>query len=290
MSRLVSLFKLLSIILCKIWIVLWIHGHNGVTVAFDYGDNQDNHAHILSPDDNTTLSSSRSHHHHHHQHFHHEHSLKVNSTHDQKPKPKKPQFAVMTNWTFAPCQVDPALEKLVHNNGTRTLLLMYYHNAFSESVVRKYTRCHPWMIPVLVKRSVYMESSVYRDYFQHRMKHFLLKADYIITSTYKHVPVIDGDVKPENQTVGPITPLTLDFIHNLIKTAHENNYDVLPIERFPYVNIYDSLIPNHGVPSVAAWRNLLTRLGFSLDDLSYCRFIFPFWRLGCSPPCYCRNR
>lgn len=82
------------------------------------------------------------------------------------------------------CIKDRALEKLVHSNGTRTMVFIYYHNDHTKAIAERYAYCKDWIFPVFLYPSKYMESQVYGDLFRPNVTGWIYShppVDFIIT-------------------------------------------------------------------------------------------------------------
>lgn len=167
------------------------------------------------------------------------------------------------------CTLDPELEKLVHTNGTRTRVYIFYHSNRTEMIVNRFAFCKDWIVPYRLVQSPYMESQVYSDLFQPNVQRWVDEVDYVITCTYRHA-----------LEHGPlfIHPLTNAHLKDLIQSAHSNAYDVIPLETIPRERILVSLVGSHGPHAMRAWNMLLIKMGFNMEQLASCTQIMGFWR------------
>lgn len=181
------------------------------------------------------------------------------------------------------CEHDPVIERLVHTVPTRTKVFILYHNAHTGTVARKFAFCKDWIIPIHLHRSVFMESSMYRDLllnvtFNDHLTPGLRRSagtaqsdaavDFVIIGTYRHA------LLHLNHTVHP---LSNTHIKQLLHTAVNRNADVVPLESYPLAPIVTSLRKSHGQPAVDAWEALLSTLGYN-NTLTEAEEVCAFWR------------
>lgn len=73
-------------------------------------------------------------------------------------------------------------------------------------------------------------------------------------------------------------PLTPKHIKELLTTANNEKYDLIPLEREPRSLILPSLIRSHGPDATYAWNSLLIGMEFTITQLEVCNYLYAFWR------------
>lgn len=179
------------------------------------------------------------------------------------------EFFSESSWL---CEKDGELEKLVHTNGTRVKMFMYYHNNLTGIIARKYAHCKDWIIPIYLQRSKYFESIVYRNIFQPELERLSKDVDILITSTYRHGIAFHDHDRPL------VHPLTYERLVSFIRQLVTEQRDLVPIEPEPRHPIIQSLQWLHGKPAVKTYNTLLTRMGFSNEEIQSSETILAFWR------------
>lgn len=198
---------------------------------------------------------------------------KITNDTDILHNPSLLQYSVFKSTLDWDCIQDQELETLVHTEGTRTIMFMYYHNNQTQLIARRYAYCKDWIFPVMLFKSPYMESQVYRDLFRPvNLTKWSKEADFIITCTYKHA-LDEKEIK-----AGAVNLLTPTHVKYLIHTAVANATDLLPLEMRPLAFLTKSLFNSHGLDAIKAWNILLLKMGYTVDDLDSCNQIYAFWR------------
>eukprot|EP01039_Chlorochromonas_danica_P006918 gene6918-7646_t len=146
-----------------------------------------------------------------------------------------------------PCLKDEETERLVHTNGTRLRLFVFYHDDHTFAIVNRFAYCKDWITPFRLERSPFMESQVYRRLFFPSIANLTQEVDFVMTCTYRHTLrsiAVEGHIT---------TPVTFRRIRNLLEQATTEKYDIVPLETVP-------------------------RLGFSFAALDCAQHIYGFWR------------
>lgn len=152
------------------------------------------------------------------------------------------------------------LEEFVHNPATKTVLYIFYHDAPSRDRAMNLSLCHDWMYPVRLKLSPYMENQVYRDVFSYLHKYWLDRnISYIITTSYKIMESTD-------LSFDPIQRVTLKDYFHLLKLAHEEQYDLIPLVR-THIELLPQAIREHGNNFRVGWEAVLQGMGYDLSQI-----------------------
>lgn len=185
--------------------------------------------------------------------------------------PSDMHYQVFRATTDFVCVQDAELEKLVHTNGTRVRMYMFYHNSRTELIAKRYAFCKDWIVPHRLRRSPYFESQVYKFLFRGKINEMIKNYDYIFTCTYRQA------IAEELQT-SAVHALTTARMAEYIRYAAANDYDVVPLETKPVQVILHTLRQSHGPYSIIAWNILLIQMGFDMPQLSSATNINGFWR------------
>jgi hypothetical protein len=125
-----------------------------------------------------------------------------------------------------PCYDSEPIDQLIRRNGTRLRFYLVYHNEESEFVVRNYSSCRQWIVPIRSEFNKYCEYNTYRIYFSNLTMSDFAEIDYILLSGYK-------SVAPLNlyQNTFDVNFYDIHAIETLMKFAvkHRSDYDLIPL-------------------------------------------------------------
>eukprot|EP01039_Chlorochromonas_danica_P005568 gene5568-6130_t len=181
-------------------------------------------------------------------------------------------YKLFPSTKYVPCLQDEETEQLVHTNGTRLRLFIFYHDDHTFSIVNRFAHCKDWITPFKMERSPFMESQVYRRLFLPSIANLTQEVDFVMTCTYRHVlrsMAADGHIT---------TALSFQRIRHILEQVTAEKFDVIPLETLPRAFITYSLFSYHGINSIKAWNVLLVRMGFSLAAMDSAQHIYGFWR------------
>ncbi|RYY81801.1 hypothetical protein EON63_14630 [archaeon] len=160
--------------------------------------------------------------------------------------------------------VDTHLESLVRTPGTRMVVIMLYNNPDTFHQVRY---CREWIVPVLVRKTKYLESIVYKDIFTPVRLEILKKnVDYVFLCTYKTWLLSNP-------------PISGNLIESMLLDARHHRFDVTPLDNThdTHANILQSLLASHTPAAINCWNVLLINLNFTAAEIQFSTRLSSYW-------------
>lgn len=168
------------------------------------------------------------------------------------------------------CAKDKALDKLVMNNRTRTIMYLLSHDDHSEQIARKFAQCKEhWVRVVRLNVSIFFETVIYKDVYPLYMEDWR-SVDYIVSATYKTIHTIQlhkGIYYKQDEAE----------VRKMLEVASAGGYDFVPFLR-SHTTLMDSILYWHGPAFKVAWDALLSKLGFSIERIRQFDSARPFYR------------
>jgi hypothetical protein len=179
------------------------------------------------------------------------------------------------------CNINQNLEQLVHTTGTRLYIFMLYHDDTTKMIVEHFAYCKDWVFPVNLRQTKYMESIIYKDLFTaENVTRWMSEVDYVLVCTYRHGLNISIE-EHKSLNIATAHYLSSSYIVELLTSAVQQHYDVIPLETTPEYKVLTSLIRHHthnALKAWKAWNTVLLRMNFTTAEMWVASDINAFWR------------